>query len=100
MSIKTLDDHISIDPQICGGKPHISGHRITVQQIATWHERLGQSVDDIATEYDLSLSDVHAALAYYFDHREAIDRSLANSNAFIEELKARTPSLVKQKLAV
>ena len=98
MSIKTLDDHIAIDPQICGGKPHISGHRITVQQIAIWHERLGKSVDDIATEYDLTLSDVHAALAYYFDHRDEIGRSILEGEAFVEAMKQRTPSLIQQKL--
>nr|WP_262504703.1 DUF433 domain-containing protein [Salinibacter ruber] len=48
-----------------------------------WHERLGWSVDQIASEYDLSLADVYAALAYYFAHREEIDRSLEESRAFI-----------------
>src|SRR3990172_8594522 len=73
---KTLDQHIEITPGIAGGKPHIAGHRITVQDIAIWHERLGRSADEIAAEYELSLADVYAALAYYFDHRTEIDRSI------------------------
>ena len=30
MSIKTLDQHIEITPGVCGGKPLVAGHRITV----------------------------------------------------------------------
>ncbi|MFO0969876.1 MAG: DUF433 domain-containing protein [Gemmataceae bacterium] len=92
--MKTLDQHIEITPGIAGGKPRIAGHRITVENIAIWHERLGRSVDEIATEYDLSLADVHAALAYYFDHRAEIDRSIAEGEAFVEILKQQTPSKV------
>jgi uncharacterized protein (DUF433 family) len=98
MSPKTLDQHIEITPGICGGKPRIAGHRITVQNIVIWHDRMGRSADEIASEYDLELSDVYAALAYYFDHREEIDQSIEDSANWIEELKQRTPSLLKQKL--
>lgn len=98
MTAKTLDQHIEITPGVCGGKPRITGHRITVQPIALWHDRLGKSADEIAAEYDLQLSDVYAALAYYFDHREDIDKALEESTNWIDELKQKTPSLVKKKL--
>ena len=98
METKTLDRHIEITPGIAGGKPRIAGHRITVQNIAVWHERLGKSADEIAAEYDLTLADVYAALAYYFDHRAEIDRSIAEGEAFAEELRRRTPSKLRQKL--
>lgn len=80
----TLDQHIAITPGIAGGKPRIAGHRITVQDIVIWHERLGRNADEIAIEYGLSLANVYAAPAYYFDHRADIDRSIEESNAFIE----------------
>jgi uncharacterized protein (DUF433 family) len=98
MSIKSLDHHIEITPGVAGGKPRIAGHRITVQDIVIWHERLGQSADQIASEYDLSLADIYAALAYYFDHREEIDRSIEESQAFAAALRQATPSKLKQKL--
>ena len=69
-----------------------------MQHIVIWHERLGRSADEIATEYDLTLTDVYAALAYYFDHRVEIDRSIEESNAFVEALRQRTPSKLQQKL--
>ncbi len=98
MTPKTLDSHIEMTPGTAGGKPRIAGHRVTVQNIVIWHERMGQSADEIATEYRLSLADVHAALAYYFDHREEIDASIREGNAFAEALRERTPSKLQQKL--
>lgn len=98
MTTTTINQHIEITPGIAGGKPRIAGHRITVQNIAIWHERLGRSADEIATEYDLTLADVYAALAYYFDHREEIDRSIQEGDAFVEALRQQTPSKLQQKL--
>ena len=98
MVTRTLDAHIEISPGIAGGKPRISGHRITVQNIAIWHERLGMTADEIASEYDLTLADVHAALAYYFDHREEIDKSIMEGNAFIEALRGQTSSKIREKI--
>lgn len=98
MSSKTLDEHIELTPDTAGGRPRIHGRRITVQDIAIWHERLGKSADEIAAEYDLTLADVHAALAYYFDHREEIDARMTEDHAFVEALRGRTPSKRDEKL--
>lgn len=70
MSAPVLERHIETTPGVAGGKPRIAGHRITVQDIVVRHERMGRSADEICAEYDLTLADVYAALAYYFDHRE------------------------------
>jgi len=87
MSTLTLDRHIESSPGIAGGKPRVAGHRITVQDIAIWHERLGRSPDEIAAEYDLTLAQIHAALAYYFDHRDEIDRTIREGEAFAKPSK-------------
>jgi uncharacterized protein (DUF433 family) len=87
---------IEITPGISGGKPRIAGHRITVQNIAIWHERLGRGADEIASEYDLSLTEVYAALAYYFSHREEIDRSISESETFVEQMKSKKASKIKK----
>ena len=99
MTTRTLDQHIEVAPGVAGGKPRVAGHRISVQDIAIWHERMGRSADEIATEYDLTLADVYAALAYYFDHRNEIDESLRSAGAFAEALRGRTPSKLEAKLA-
>src|SRR4051812_22773472 len=84
--------HIVSTPGVLGGKPHLAGHRISVQDVAIWHGRMGMSVDEIATDYDLTLGEVYAALAYYFDHHEEIDNRIRQGATMVEELKQRFPS--------
>ena len=99
MAIDSLDKHIEITPEIAGGKPRIAGRRITVQNIAVWHERIGMSADEIASEYDLTLADVFAALAYYFDNRPEIDEAIREDADFAESLRNHSESKLKRKLA-
>ncbi len=93
----TVSAHIEITPGVTDGKPRIAGHRITVQDIVLWHERLDLSADEIASEYGLSLADVYAALAYYYDHREEIDQSIKSDAEFVARLRAEIPSKLRKK---
>jgi len=98
MATKTLDERIVRTPGVCGGKPRIDGHRITVQNIVIWHDRLGLSADEIASEYDLELADIYAALAYYFAHQSEVDATIEQGEAFVREMRQKTPSLLAKKL--
>jgi uncharacterized protein (DUF433 family) len=98
MNIGVLDRHIEMTPGVAGGRPRITGRRITVQNIVVWHEHLGMSADEICADYDLTLSEVYAALAYYFDHREEIDQRLREDEAFVATLRQQTPSVLQAKL--
>lgn len=98
METTTLDRYIESTPGILGGKPRIAGHRISVQNIVVWHEHLGMSVDEIAQQYDLKLSEVHAALAYYFDHVDEINDQIRKDDEFVVEMRKKYPSIVAQKL--
>jgi uncharacterized protein (DUF433 family) len=85
-------EHIEITPGICGGKPRIAGHRISVQDIVVWHERMGMSPDEIAATYpSITLADVHAALAYYFDHRDEIRARIRADDEYVAEMRAKSP---------
>lgn len=95
MVLKSLDRFISIDPQICGGKPCISGRRIPVAFVATWHEKQGLDVPTIAADYDLTPVEIYAALAYYNDHRDEVEAQLREEEQFAEQMKQRTPSLLR-----
>jgi hypothetical protein len=44
----------------------------------------------------VTLADIYAALAYYFDHRSTIDESIRADEDFVNALKKRTPSLLKK----
>ncbi|NOZ68755.1 MAG: DUF433 domain-containing protein [Deferribacteres bacterium] len=59
---------------------------------------MGRSADGIATDYGLTLADVYAALAYYYDHRSEIDKTIKDGKDFVEALRKQTPSKVAQKL--
>jgi uncharacterized protein (DUF433 family) len=96
--VSTLNQHIEIDPGIRGGKPRISGRRITVADIAIMHLKMGQSLSQISQEYELSLAALHAALSYYYDHQAEIEQSIEDANAFAEASREKSVSPLQQKL--
>lgn len=86
-------------PGTCGGKPRIDGHRIKVEHIAICHERMGMSPDEIVTSHPtITLAQVHAALAYYYEHKDEVDADIEEAKRFVEELKAKSPPSKLQKL--
>ena len=92
MTASPAIEKIVANPETAGGQPRIAGTRFTVKQIVIWHEYLGLSADEIATEYHLELSDIYAALSWYFDHQEAINQSIREEEDLAENLKKRYPS--------
>jgi len=93
-----LERHIEIGAETRGGKPRISGTRITVADIVMMNLRLGLSVHEIASKFDLDLAAVHAALAYYYDHRSEIDESVEADEAFAEAFRRNNPAPLQEKL--
>lgn len=98
-SILVYDAHITSTPGTRVGKPRIVGRRITVSDVAIWFLQMGLSVDEIVKDYDLSHAQVHAALAYYYDHRAEIDAREATDLAAAEALRQQYPSKLQAKLA-
>ncbi|MCI0391260.1 MAG: DUF433 domain-containing protein [Acidobacteria bacterium] len=66
---------ITSSPEIRGGRPRVAGTGMTVMRIAGWY-KLGMSPEEIARRIELSLAQIHAALAYYHANRELIDADL------------------------
>ena len=92
-----IGEHIEITPGVCGGRPRVRGHRIKVQHIAVWHERMGLSPDEILSQHPgLTLGDVHAALAYYWDHRAQIDADIKADRDFAETLRGDAPDIFEK----
>ncbi len=92
-------DHLECSPQIRSGKPCITGTRIAVEDIATMHLKLGDSLVEIAGNYRLSLASVYAAMAYYFEHREEIDLRTISEDQQVEALRQQYPSQLQTKLS-
>jgi uncharacterized protein (DUF433 family) len=96
----TLINHIENKPGVCGGKPCVVGTRIRVQDIYVWHELQGKTPDEIVSEFpQLSLADVHAALSYYWDNREEMQRQMKEAEVLIDTMKQKYPSKLREKLA-
>ena len=52
----------------------------------------GWSAEEIVLQYPyLTLAEVHSALAYYHDHRDEIDRELADETAEAETSRREQP---------
>ncbi len=94
LSIKQIET----SSDVRSGKPRISGTRITVEDIAVMHLKLGMSLIEIAGVYELSLAQVYAAMAYYFEHREDIDKRMEEEEALIQEYQRNHTSILQTKL--
>lgn len=93
-----LDRHLEATPGVRGGRARISGTRITVADIALMHLRLGQALAEIAGKYDLSMASLYAAMAYYYDHQQEVDRAIEEDVAFAEAFRRNNPSPLQEKL--
>ena len=91
--------HIEKTPGVCGGRACIAGHRVRVMDIVAWHEKRGYCPDEIVEMFPgITLADVYAALAYYFDHRQEIEDDFKDSDQWAERLKASVPSKIPAEL--
>jgi excisionase family DNA binding protein len=68
--------HIGIEAGHLGGKPHIEGRRLTVQDIVEHYVHFDWTADQISRGFWVTLAEVHAALAYYYDHKADIDTAI------------------------
>jgi uncharacterized protein (DUF433 family) len=94
-----LVKHIEKTPGVCGGRACIAGHRIRVQDIVAWHERRGYSPDEIVDLFPgITLADVYAALAYYFDNRQEIDDEFRKSDEWAQWVTTNVPSKIPAQL--
>lgn len=90
MVVQTIT-HIDITPGYCGGAPRIAGTRISVHHLVVMAEHLGVSADEIIAQYRLTPGQLYAALSYYYDHRDEIDRLIAQEDALFEQAR-RAPA--------
>ncbi len=60
---------------VLGGKARIDGRRVSIFGIAEMVIDYDHSPEEIAHKLDISLSEVHAALSYYYDNLDEMGRS-------------------------
>lgn len=68
--------------EIRGGQAWITGTNVKVKMvISRLFHGTGASIEDVMEQYNLSQADVHAVLAYYYDHKDEIDQFFADEEA-------------------
>jgi uncharacterized protein (DUF433 family) len=86
-------------PDTLGGRPHITGTRLSVQRVAAWY-KMGLNAEEICDRIGtVNLAQIYAALAYYHGNRDEIERYLAEEKAEYERLSAQVRSTPEGKLA-
>lgn len=80
-------DLIAADPAIRNGRPCIAGTGLRVTDLVMAHLFHGRTPDEIAADYDLALSQVYAALAYYYEHKEDLDTDIRDQISVARRLK-------------
>ena len=75
-------------PDVLGGKPRIEKRRISVQHIIGHVVYQEWDFDQMREAFGLRPAEIHAALAYYHDHKEEIDQAIEEED---EAWKAVSP---------
>lgn len=82
-----------------GGAPVIEGTGIQVMDIAVRYHILENTPDEIMAAYpDLTLSQVHDALSYYYDHKEEMDKRWKESLEKADEMRKGHKPILERKL--
>lgn len=95
------EDYIVKTPGTCSGQARIAGTRIKVKHIYVWVERMGMAPAQVVADYPhLTMAQVHAALAYYWSHRDEVHQDIENEEKLVSDLRGKSgPSRLQQKLA-
>ena len=90
--------HITKEPKVCGGNACIDGTRIRVMDVVCLLKE-GQSPEQMLDVFavPLTLGQVHASLAYYYDHREEIEAAFAEEDEIDAETERRRAEHTKRQ---
>ena len=83
--------------EIRDGRGYINRRNLKAEMVARMYIGTDYSIEDVMGHYNLSAAEVHAALAYYYDNRAALD---AQHNAAVAWAKANATTLEKTILVI
>jgi uncharacterized protein (DUF433 family) len=90
VTILSIDTIVS-DSSIRDGQPIVAGTQIRVSDLVASHLYRGQQPEELAVNYKLSLGQVYAALAYYYQRKDQIDKLMQQEKRraadYLEELE-------------
>ncbi|MBK8046009.1 MAG: DUF433 domain-containing protein [Anaerolineales bacterium] len=78
-------EHIQLD---ANGVPFVAGTTMKVVELVMAQAAYGWSPEELHFQHPyLTLGQIHAALAYYYDHRGALDADIAKRSLLVEEFR-------------
>ncbi|WP_165857830.1 DUF433 domain-containing protein [Halonotius pteroides] len=77
---------------VLGGQPRIADRRISVVQIVEWIQEEEMEPETVAAEFDLNLSSIYRALAYYYEHVEKLSDYREQRETRRRESRAEQPT--------
>lgn len=77
------------DPKIRGGRPCIVGTSLRVLDIVSAMRWNGRNPEQMAEDYQITLGQVHAALAYYYCNKAEIDADMRESERKSKAIAAK-----------
>jgi uncharacterized protein (DUF433 family) len=80
---------IAVNPSVRSGRPCVAGTTIEVSVIAIAKIVHMRTPEEIADDFHLSLSQVYAALSYYYDHKAEIDATIQERRKLAQEMKEK-----------
>ncbi len=86
----TVSTQIEIDEQ---GVAWITGANVKVIEVALDKIAYGWSPEEMHVQHpNLSLAQIHAALAYYYENQERLDAEIERQRVEVEVLMAESPN--------
>lgn len=80
--------------------PRIAKKGLKVGFIVDWIVNRGWTFEEVIEGYDLTRSEIHAALSYYYDHKDEIDAWIERQKRDWEEIENNPQTIdAKQRLA-
>jgi uncharacterized protein (DUF433 family) len=74
--------------------PEIAGTTMKVVELVVEQQAYGWSLEDLHFQHPyLTLGQIHSALAYYWDHREELDRDIQHRLERVDSLRNQAGTL-------
>ena len=95
--VAVLNSLIELDAD---GRPWIIGANTKVVEVVLDKMAYGWSPEEMHRQHShLSMAQIHAALAYYYEHQDELDADIERQTRYVEELRAQQPdSPLRQRL--
>jgi uncharacterized protein (DUF433 family) len=87
---ETRYEHISLDE---AQVPLIAGTRVKVVELVLDHLAYGWSPEELHFQHPhLTMGQIYSALAYYWDHKAALDQDMERRLQLVDHLRQTLPS--------